>query len=162
MAERIGRVSDDVVRLGPLKLGWDAVLEFIPGVGEVYSVGAGAWLLHAGHKAHVPASAMAQVAALVGVNTAMGAFNVIPVAGWLGSIVAGLFRGHRYAAKTLARAIDETLYMEGPRTPERERSAEVDRRAAGKRRVVWLEGAPELHARPVNGTVATAPHGPPR
>lgn len=162
VVERIGRISDDVVRLGPLRLGWDAVLEFIPGVGEIYSVGAGVWLLRAGHRAHVPAAAMTQVAALVGLNTAIGAFNVVPVAGWLGSVAAGLFRGHRYAAKTLARAIDETLYVEGPRTPAREQEVEGERRREGKRRVVWLEGALESYAAPVNGTAATGPQGPPR
>lgn len=127
-----------MVRIGPLKLGWDAVLEFIPGVGEVYSVGAGAWLLHAGHRAHMPAATMAKVVGLVGVNTAMGAFNIIPVAGLIGSVVAGLFRGHRYAAKSLLRAMDETLYVQGPRTPEREREAEARRRLNGAKRTVWL------------------------
>lgn len=137
-AERIGRISDDVVRLGPLKLGWDALLEFIPGVGEVYSLGAGAWLLHAARRAHLPAGELAKVAALVGANTALGAFNIVPVAGVVGSVLAGLFRGHRYAAKSLLQAIDATHYVEGPRTAESERQAEAARRLSGARRVVFL------------------------
>ncbi len=136
--ERIGRVSDDVIRLGPLKLGWDALLEFIPGVGEVYSLGAGAWLMHAARRAHLPAGELAKVVALVGANTAMGAFNVVPVAGLAGSLLAGLFRGHRYAAKALLKAIDQTHYVEGERTPQREREAEAARSLGGAKRVVFL------------------------
>ena len=127
-----------MVRIGPLKLGWDAVLEFIPGVGEVYSLGAGAWLLWAGRRVHAPASVMTQVAALVGANTAMGTFNLIPGPGLIGGLVAGLFRGHRYAAKALLKAIDETHYAEGGRSPDREREVEAQRRLSGAKRVVWL------------------------
>ena len=80
--ERIGRVSDDLVRVGPFRFGWDAALEFIPGVGEVYSLGAGAWLLAAGRRACVPGGTLAAAAALVGARTAIGAFDLSPWSVW--------------------------------------------------------------------------------
>lgn len=126
------------MRIGPFRFGWDAALEFIPGVGEIYSLGAGAWLLAGGRRACVPGATLAAAAALVGVRTAIGAFDLIPVAGLAGDAVAALFRGHRRAAKLLIRAIDRTHYVEGPRTPETERSAETARASDGKRRVVFL------------------------
>ncbi len=136
--ERIGRVSDDLVRVGPFRFGWDGVLEFIPFVGEAYSLGAGAWLLAAGHRAHVPAGALTAAAALVGARTAIGAFDLIPLAGIAGDLIAGLFRGHRRAARLLLKAIDATHYAEGARTAELEAQAEAERRRLGARRTVFL------------------------
>lgn len=136
--ERVGRLSDDLVRLGPFRFGWDALLEFVPVVGEVYSVGAGAWLLVAGRRAHAPPGSLAAAAALVGARTAVGAFDLVPVVGLVGDLVAGLFRGHRRAAQLLIAVIDRTWYVEGPRTSATERTAEAARSAAGKRRVVFL------------------------
>ena len=136
--ERIGRLSDDLVRVGPFRFGWDAVLEFIPGVGEVYSLGAGAWLLAAGRRAHAPAASLAAAAALVGARTAVGAFDLVPVVGLVGDLVAGVFRGHRRAARLLIAAIDRTHYVEGARSPRADAAAESARAAAGKRRTVFL------------------------
>lgn len=136
--ERIGRVSDDLVRFGPFRFGWDAALEFIPVVGEVYSLGAGAWLLACGRRSHAPRGTLAAVAALVGARTFVGAFDLIPVAGLAGDVVAGLFRGHRRAATMLTAAIDRTHFVEGARSPQAERAAEAERASAGKRRVVFL------------------------
>ena len=131
-------MSDDLVRVGSFRFGWDAALEFIPGVGEVYSLGAGAWLLASGRRAYVPAGTLAAAAALVGARTAIGAFDLIPVAGLVGDAVAALFRGHRRAAKLLITAIDRTHYVEGPLTAGTQRAAETARSAAGLRRTVFL------------------------
>ncbi len=107
-------------------------------MGEVYSLGAGAWLLAAGRRAHAPAGTLAVAAALVGARTAVGAFDLVPVAGLVGDAIAALFRGHRRACRMLIAAIDRTWYVEGPRTPETEHTAEAARAAAGLRRVVFL------------------------
>ena len=131
-------MSDDLLRIGPFRFGWDAALEFIPGVGEVYSLGAGAWLLASGRRAHVPGGTLAAAAALVGARTAIGAFDLIPVAGLVGDAIAALFRGHRRAAKLLVTHIDRTHYVEGPRTPETEHTAEAARARLGLRRTVFL------------------------
>ena len=136
--ERVGRLSDDLVRVGPFRFGWDAALEFIPVVGEVYSLGAAALILAAGRRAHAPVGTMAVAAGLVGARTAVGAFDLVPVAGLIGDAVAGLFRGHRMAASMLVKAIDRTHYVEGRLSPESDRAAEAARVAAGKRRTVFL------------------------
>jgi len=57
------------------------------------------------------------------------------------SLVVDLFRGHRWAAQLLTRAIDETLYLEGPWNPTS--PAYLDamariHRGGDKRRVVFL------------------------
>lgn len=138
--ERIGRLSDDLVRVGPFRFGWDAALEFIPVVGEVYSLGAGAWILAAGRRAHVRPATLAAAAALIGGRTAIGAFDLVPLLGIAGDVVAGLFRGHRRAARLLIAAIDRTHFVEGPRTPEAEARAEAERTRLGLRRTVFLGG----------------------
>ena len=38
----VGRLSDSIVRFGPFSIGIDGVLSWIPAVGELYSMGAGA------------------------------------------------------------------------------------------------------------------------
>src|ERR1700759_2755116 len=38
--ERVGRLSDNLIRVGPFRLGIDGVLSWVPGLGELYSAGA--------------------------------------------------------------------------------------------------------------------------
>ena len=153
MIERIGRVSDDLVRVGPFRFGWDGVLEFIPFVGEAYSLGAGAWLLAAGRRAHVPAATLAGAGALVGARTAIGAFDLVPLAGIAGDLIAGAFRGHRRAARLLLKSIDATHYVEGLRTVDLELQAEADRRRLGARRTVFLGEGPSVSPDPPRAIV---------
>jgi hypothetical protein len=40
----VGRLSDSIVRFGPFSIGIDGVLSWIPGVGELYSLSAGAFI----------------------------------------------------------------------------------------------------------------------
>lgn len=42
--EQIKRLSDRLVGIGPFGIGLDAVLDWIPGLGPIYSAGAGALL----------------------------------------------------------------------------------------------------------------------
>jgi len=53
----VGRLSDSIVRIGPFSLGVDGVLSWIPAVGELYSAGAGLFILAQGARAQVPARA---------------------------------------------------------------------------------------------------------
>ena len=65
----VGRLSDSLVRLGPFSLGIDGVLSWIPAVGEIYSLGAGAFILGQGVRAGVPASVLARAAVILGLRT---------------------------------------------------------------------------------------------
>jgi hypothetical protein len=139
--ERIGRLSDSLIAWGPVGIGLDGILAWVPGLGEAYSAGAGAYLLLQGVRARAPSSVLVQVAAIIGLRTLIDFGNVIPVLGVASSIAVDLFRGHRMAARMLTRAIDETLYLEGPWNPTS--PAYIDamarvRRGGDKRRVVFL------------------------
>jgi hypothetical protein len=99
----LGRVSDAVLRIGPFSLGLDGVLAWIPGLGEVYSAGAAAFLLIQGLRARAPLGVLAASAALMALRTGIGA---IPLAG---SVFADLFTAHKWSARLIVRAIDRRL-----------------------------------------------------
>ena len=48
--ERVARLSDRIVKVGPLNLGIDSALALLPVGGGLYTIGLGAWLLYMGHK----------------------------------------------------------------------------------------------------------------
>ena len=110
--ELVGRLSDGLVRLGPLNLGLDAVFSWIPGVGEIYSAAAAAFLIVQGVRAGVPASTLALAAALMGGRTLITA---IPFAG---AAAADLLTAHRWSARLILAAIDKRIAAQttaGPR-----------------------------------------------
>lgn len=87
-------------------VGLDAILTFVPGVGEVYALGAAGYLLLQGYKARVPGIVLMQMAALLSVDFATEA---IPFAG---SVADVLFCGHLWAGTLLLRAMRHTAYIE--------------------------------------------------
>jgi Domain of unknown function (DUF4112) len=99
----VGRLSDNIVRLGPISLGVDGVLSWIPAVGEIYSFGAGAFILVQGVRAGVPKSVLARAALILGART-LG--DVVPFAG---PVFADLFMAHKWAAGMVVDAIDRQL-----------------------------------------------------
>jgi hypothetical protein len=99
----VGRLSDNIVKLGPLSLGVDGVLSWIPAVGEIYSFGAGAFILVQGARAGVPATVLARAGLILGART-LG--DVVPLAG---PVFADLFTAHRWAANMVCEAIDRQL-----------------------------------------------------
>lgn len=133
--ERIGKLSDSLIKWGPFGIGLDGVLAWVPGLGELYSLVAGLYLFLEGVRVRAPVRALVEVASIVLLRTAS---NVAPVAG---GVMVDLFRGHRWSAKILTRAIDETLYVEGPPHPDHPAHAQVrgaPAKQSGKRRVVFL------------------------
>jgi hypothetical protein len=100
---QVGRLSDSLARLGPLRIGLDGVLSWIPGVGELYSTAAGAFILVQAARARVPLSVILTCAGLIGARTAVSA---IPLAG---PVAADLFRAHRWSARLVETAIDRQL-----------------------------------------------------
>ncbi|HKT54539.1 MAG TPA: DUF4112 domain-containing protein, partial [Caulobacteraceae bacterium] len=88
-----------------------------------------------GARARAPAAVLAQVSAIVLLRTFS---NLLPLGG---SVIVDLFRGHRWAAKMLTKAIDETLYIEGvgdPGHPDYGATLARIRSGAEQRRVVFL------------------------
>jgi hypothetical protein len=99
----VGRLSDNIVRLGPFSLGIDGVLSWIPAVGEIYSMAAGAFILAQGVRAGVPAIVLARAAFILGLRT-FG--DAVPFAG---PLFADLFTAHKWAARMVVEAIDRQL-----------------------------------------------------
>ena len=99
----VGRLSDSLVRLGPFHLGVDGMLSWVPGLGELYSTAAAAFILVQGLRAGVSLPILLACAALMGSRTLVSA---IPLAG---PAAADLFTAHRWSAKLVVRAIDARL-----------------------------------------------------
>jgi hypothetical protein len=99
----VGRLSDSLVRLGPFRLGVDGVLSWVPGLGEIYSAAAAAFIIVQGLRAGVSPHILVICAALMGSRTLVSA---IPFAG---PVAADLFTAHRWSAKLVVRAIDAKL-----------------------------------------------------
>jgi hypothetical protein len=139
---RIGKLSDNVIGVGPFGIGLDGMLAWVPGLGDVYSIGAGGLLLALGLRARVPVSSLVQVGAIIGVRTGIGA-AAIPLLGPVYAVsgaLVDLFRGHKMSAELLIKAIDKTVYIEGrkgdPMPPERAEQLAAAR--AKRMRVVYL------------------------
>jgi hypothetical protein len=101
--ERVGKLSDGLLRIGPFRLGADAALSWIPGVGEIYSGAAAAFLLVQGARARVPLSVLAIAGALMGGRTLITA---VPLAGPLTADALAL---HGVSARMIVRAIDKRM-----------------------------------------------------
>ncbi len=99
----VGRLSDGLLKFGPLSLGIDGVLSWVPGLGEAYSVAAGAFILVQGVRAGVPAGTLVLAGGLMLSRTAVSA---IPLAG---PLTADLFTAHRWSARLVVSAIDRKL-----------------------------------------------------
>jgi hypothetical protein len=100
VAERIKRVSDRLVKLGAFSVGLDGLFAWVPGLGTLYSFGAGIWLLVEATKVRASAWTVARMAAYLGLRTLS---SIVPLEGWL---VDFLFRGHMMAANALQKDIE--------------------------------------------------------
>ncbi|HEY9235562.1 MULTISPECIES: DUF4112 domain-containing protein [Phenylobacterium] len=99
-AERIKRLSDRLVAVGPIGIGLDGVLAWVPIAGTAYGAGAGAVLLYHGVVAKASLPTLARMAAYLFLDTAA---STGPVIGWA---VDTLFPGHLMAAKALQKDIE--------------------------------------------------------
>jgi hypothetical protein len=98
-AERIKRVADRLIGLGPFSVGIDGLLAPVPVVGTLFSLGAGLWLLWEGFKARASGFTLARMGFYIAFRTVA---SIVPIEGWL---VDFLFRGHMLAANALQRDI---------------------------------------------------------
>lgn len=99
-AERIKKLSDNLVKIGPWGLGLDGVLAWVPVAGTLYSVGSGALLLYEGWKAKAAPWTLTRMAGYMIVNSAM---SDVPVVGWA---LDTLFRAQMMAADALQKDIE--------------------------------------------------------
>lgn len=100
-AERIKRLSDRIIGIGPLGLGIDGVLAWVPGAGPAYTVGAGALLIF---EAIQGGASRWTIARMAGYLAADGATSAVPILGWA---VDTLFPGHALAARALQKDIEK-------------------------------------------------------
>ncbi|HEX3407626.1 MAG TPA: DUF4112 domain-containing protein [Caulobacteraceae bacterium] len=98
-AERIKRVADRLVGLGPFSIGLDGLLAPAPLAGTLFSLGAGAWLLREAIRARASAFTLARMVFYIGFRTLA---SIVPLGGWLIDV---LFRGHMMAARALQKDI---------------------------------------------------------
>lgn len=113
--ERVGRFSDGLFRIGPFRLGAEAALSWIPGVGEAYGAAAAVFLLLQGLRAGAPLTTLAVCGALMGGRTLITA---VPIAGPLTADVLAL---HGLSARLIVAAIDAELARRGAAAPARPR-----------------------------------------
>jgi hypothetical protein len=99
-AERIKRLSDDLIKIGPWSLGLDGVLAWVPVAGTVYSLGSAGMLLYEGVKAKAAPWTLTRMATYMAINSAM---SDVPVIGWA---MDTLFRGQLMAANALQKDIE--------------------------------------------------------
>ncbi|MEW6016709.1 MAG: DUF4112 domain-containing protein [Pseudomonadota bacterium] len=99
-AERIKRLSDRLVGVGPVGLGLDGILAWVPVAGTVYSLGAGGLLLFEGLRGGASVLTLGRMAAYLALDSAT---STVPVAGWA---VDTLFPGHLMAANALQKDIE--------------------------------------------------------
>ena len=121
VAERVKRLSDDLIPLGPWGIGLDGVLAWVPGANTLYSVGAGGLLLYEGVAAGASAYTLGRMGLYLLVNSAT---TEVPVIGWA---IDTLFRGHFMAARALQKDIEKRF---GPSEMPKDWWRRSDRRAA--------------------------------
>ncbi|MBX3483750.1 DUF4112 domain-containing protein [Phenylobacterium sp.] len=110
-AERIKRLSDRVVGLGPWGLGIDGVLAWVPVAGTAYSVGAAALLLSEAIQAGASRATLARMAAYLGLDSVASG---VPIVGWA---LDTLFTGHAFAARALQRDVEKRFGRPADDTP---------------------------------------------
>ena len=98
-AERIKRLADRLVGLGPFSIGLDGLLAPVPLAGTAFSLAAGVWLLSQAIRARASAFTLSRMLLYVGFRTLC---SVVPLEGWLVDV---LFRGHMMAARALQKDI---------------------------------------------------------
>lgn len=100
VADTVGRLSDNVLKLGPWGIGLDGVLAWVPGANVAYSLGAGAVLFYEGVQAGASAATLIRMGLYLTANSAL---TEIPVVGWAADT---LFRGHLMASRALKKDIE--------------------------------------------------------
>jgi hypothetical protein len=99
----VGKLSDSMFGVGPVSIGLDGMLSWIPGLGEIYSTAAGAFIIVQGARAGVPKTTLLLAGGMMLSRTAISA---VPLAG---PLAADMFMAHKWSAKMVAKAIDRKI-----------------------------------------------------
>lgn len=135
--ESVKKLSDRVVGIGPLGIGLDGLLAWIPGVNIAYGLGAGALLMVFAGQAKASPATMGRMLAYIAIDNLT---DTVPVIGWAADT---LFPGHLMAAKALQKDIESTHWVEANEAEARRSGAHEANLAALRRdpklrRVVYL------------------------
>ena len=97
--ERIAKVLDEAIRIPGtrIKVGLDAVIGLIPGIGDAAGLALGSWFIYEAHRLGAPAALKWKMARNVGIDAVSG---LVPV---LGDIVDVAFRSNRRNLELLRR-----------------------------------------------------------
>lgn len=112
-AERIKRLSDRLIGIGPIGLGLDGVLAWVPGANLIYSLGAGGLLIAEAVQVQASAATLARMGLYIAANSAM---TEVPVIGWA---MDTLFPGHLMAARALQKDIEARFGRPAKAAPAR-------------------------------------------
>jgi hypothetical protein len=99
-AERVKRLSDRLIGIGPFGVGLDGVLTWIPGAGGLYSIAAASLLLYEAFGARVSGVTLAKMLGYLAVDAAT---SEVPL---LGDAIDLIFPGHLLAAKALQKDVE--------------------------------------------------------
>jgi hypothetical protein len=89
-----------MIKVGRWGVGLDGILAWIPGVGSVYSLGAGGYLLYEAYQAGASKATLGKMAGWLAADSALSG---VPIVGWA---IDTFFRGHRMAAKVLQKDVE--------------------------------------------------------
>jgi Domain of unknown function (DUF4112) len=83
--DRLARMLDSAVRIPgtSVRVGADAALNLIPGVGTLAAKGISSYLLWEARRMGVPTATLLRMAANIGIDTVI---SIIPVVGWFGDV----------------------------------------------------------------------------
>lgn len=97
----VKRASDKIVGIGPWGVGLDGILTWIPGVGGLYSVGAGGFLIAQALRANASGATIGKMIALLGVDAVT---SEVPL---VGDALDFFFPAHLMAAGILQADIED-------------------------------------------------------
>ena len=117
-AERLNRLSDRLIGIGPFGIGLDTLLAWVPVAGPIYSAMAGCMLL--GHAMRVRASfgTIARMMIYIFINTAT---DILPPPLLIGQAIDSFFPGLLMAGRALQKDIEARFGLPAEEIERRER-----------------------------------------
>lgn len=111
--DRLANTLDSKFRIPLLGIpvGWDSILGLIPGVGDLITLGPGAWIIVEGHRMGARKRVLGRMALNTGVDTVIGGIPLI------GDAFDLFFKSHRRNVALLRRDLDIPSAA-GGQTPE--------------------------------------------